>query len=67
MSKYEDLKYYKYTRGDKFQITMSVDENDFVDVVSEIVPDNVDADVLMRFYDDAEKAALQAHIKGKQL
>lgn len=57
------MKYYRYTRGDKYVLICSVDEHGFVDYVEEATPEDVDREVLLRFYDDAEKAVMQLHLK----
>jgi len=61
----ENEKYYKYTRGDKYMLVCVVDEHGFIDYVQEQLPHNPDPDVVLRFYEDAEKAIMQLHYKEK--
>lgn len=57
IAKQYNCRVFRYTRGTEFSVEVCF-EKDTVSFYNLNVPDDVESDVLLKFYDDAEMAAL---------
>jgi hypothetical protein len=56
-------KTFVYKRGDKYSVTCVVDVHGFVSMHNEIYPKEASSDVVLRFLEEAEQAAIAAASK----